>query len=118
MYLRDIWPTDQEIEELVRTSVRTEFFDSEYKAALTANESWNNLEGAQGNLYAWEEKSTYIRKPPFVENMSAARPALQSPDGARVLPLAGRQVLLQIIFHRQETSLQNHRQEDICRNKV
>ena len=85
VYLRDIWPTDQEIEELVRTSVRTEFFDSEYKAALTANESWNNLEGAQGNLYAWEEKSTYIRKPPFVENMSAARPALQSPDGARVL---------------------------------
>jgi aconitate hydratase len=89
VYLREIWPTPQEVETLMRSAVSTEMFRKEYADVFTGDNRWRALPVPKGDLYAWDAKSTYIKLPPFFEGMPAKPPALQDLKGLRVLALLG-----------------------------
>jgi aconitate hydratase len=89
VYLRDVWPTREEIEEAIESSVKPEMFVAEYSAAFESNERWNKIKVSEGALYDWDESSTYIQEPPFLAGLTPEVPPLQPITGARVLALLG-----------------------------
>jgi aconitate hydratase len=89
VYLRDIWPTAQEVESTVRAAVNTAMFHKEYGEVFDGDERWRSLRVPEGDLYAWDEHSTYIKHPPFFEDMPNTPPALKDIRGARVLAVLG-----------------------------
>src|SRR5258708_25533189 len=88
-YLRDIWPTSQEIESTVRSAVSTEMFHKEYGEVFDGDARWRSLPVPEGDLYSWDEKSSYIKLPPYFDNMPKTPPALADLRGARVLAMLG-----------------------------
>ncbi len=89
VYLRDIWPTPQEIESTVRASVTSEMYHKEYANVFEGDAHWKSMPVPEGDLYKWDQKSTYIKQPPFFENMPKTPPALADIHGARVLAILG-----------------------------
>jgi aconitate hydratase len=89
VYLRDIWPTPDEVEKTMRSSVTSEMFRKEYADVFTGDEHWCALPIPEGDLYAWDEKSTYIKHPPYFENMPLQPTALQDLQGLRALAVLG-----------------------------
>jgi aconitate hydratase len=89
VYLRDIWPTNQEVRELVNRHVKAEQFQKEYGEVFKGDEHWNSLEVPAGDRYAWDAKSTYVKHPPYFEGMKLQPPAVQDITGARVLAYLG-----------------------------
>ena len=89
VYLKEIWPTADQIRAAVASSVKPEMFKSQYSKAYEANERWNNIEVSSGDLYAWDEKSTYIQEPPFLVGVSRDINPIEPITGARVLCLLG-----------------------------
>jgi aconitate hydratase len=89
VFLKDIWPTPQEIEEVMRTSVRPEMFRRQYAHVFEGDEQWAALPVPDSDLYAWEAKSTYIKNPPYFDDMPESPPAVRDISGARVLALLG-----------------------------
>jgi len=89
VYLRDIWPTPQEIESTVRDSVTSEMYSKEYANVFEGDAHWKSMPIPEGDLYRWDPKSTYIKQPPFFENMPNTPPALADIHGARVLAILG-----------------------------
>src|SRR5262249_46849118 len=67
VYLKDIWPTQQEVQEAIRHSVRSEMFHKEYSAVFAGDASWNSLPAPTGDLFSWDPASTYVRHPPYFE---------------------------------------------------
>jgi aconitate hydratase len=89
VYLRDIWPTPQEIESTVRDSVTSEMYTKEYANVFEGDAHWKSMPVPEGDLYRWDPKSTYIKQPPFFENMPKTPPSLADIHGARVLAILG-----------------------------
>ncbi|AIQ11137.1 aconitate hydratase AcnA [Paenibacillus durus] len=89
VYLKDIWPTSAEISEAIKLSVSPEMFRRKYEHVFTANERWNAIPVPEGELYEWDENSTYIQNPPFFENLADGLGDIENIDGARVLALLG-----------------------------
>ncbi len=89
VYLRDIWPSPQEIESTVRESVTSEMYSKEYGNVFEGDAHWKSMPVPEGDLYRWDPKSTYIKQPPFFENMPKTPPALADIHGARVLAILG-----------------------------
>ena len=89
VYLRDVWPTQKEIDETIRSAVRSETFRETYRDVYTGDDTWRNLPVPEGDRYAWEADSTYVKRPPYFENMPATPPAPADVRGARVLALLG-----------------------------
>jgi aconitate hydratase len=89
VYLRDIWPTPQEVETTMRDSVTTEMFRKEYADVFTGDEHWRALPIPEGDLYAWDEKSTYIKNPPYFEGMPKKPGSLNDLHGLRALVVLG-----------------------------
>jgi len=89
VFLREIWPTPQEVESTVRQAVNTAMFHKEYGEVFNGDERWRSLPVPEGDLYAWEEHSTYIKHPPFFEDMPKTPPPLEDIHGARVLAMLG-----------------------------
>ena len=89
VYLRDIWPSQEEIRDAIRRALKPEMFEEEYSHVFTGNETWNNIPVPKGKLYQWDEKSTYIQEPPFFIGLTADEPPLADIEGARVLALLG-----------------------------
>jgi len=89
VYLRDIWPSLKEIQEAVRVSVKKEMFEKEYAAVFTGDERWRKLDVPKGDLYEWDESSTYVKNPPYFEDMPLKPAVLQDVKGARVLAMVG-----------------------------
>jgi aconitate hydratase len=89
VYLRDIWPTPQEIESTVRDSVTSEMYRKEYGNVFEGDAHWKSMPVPAGDLYKWDAKSTYIKQPPFFEDMPKMPPALADIRGARVLAILG-----------------------------
>lgn len=89
VYLRDIWPSDAEIAELVRTHVTPAQFRRGYTDLFQGNEAWERLEVPAGGLYQWDEGSTYLKEPPFFEGVTAVPAPVEDIVGARVLALLG-----------------------------
>jgi aconitate hydratase A / 2-methylisocitrate dehydratase len=87
--LRDIWPTPKEVEETVRAAVRTEMYRKEYGEVFQGDEHWRGLPVPEGDLYAWDAKSTYIKLPPFFDGMPKTPPEPSDIRGARVLAMLG-----------------------------
>jgi aconitate hydratase len=89
VYLRDIWPTPDEVEKTMRSSVTSEMFRKEYADVFTGDEHWRALPIPEGDLYAWDDKSTYIKHPPYFENMPLKPTALQDLHGLHALAVLG-----------------------------
>jgi aconitate hydratase len=89
VFLRDLWPTPQEVQEAVRKSVRSEMFKKEYSQATEGDEQWQSMPVPQGELFQWDNQSTYVREAPYFENMSKTPAELKEIKAARVLALLG-----------------------------
>lgn len=89
VYLRDIWPTRQEIAEMIGTAVNRQTFRDMYESIGNQAPEWEELEGATGVLYPWHEKSTYIQHPPFFENFSREPAPISDVVDARILGIFG-----------------------------
>jgi aconitate hydratase len=89
VYLRDIWPTEAEIAEVVASVLDREMFVESYATILDGDEHWKALDAPTGDRYAWDPESTYIRRPTFLEGITAAAVPPREVDDARVLALLG-----------------------------
>jgi aconitate hydratase len=89
VYLKDIWPTSQEVQTTMLSSLSAEMFREQYSRVFEGNEHWRSLPVPTGDRYAWEADSTYIRRPPFLENLSREPAPAAEIRGARVLALLG-----------------------------
>src|SRR5690348_1383572 len=85
VYLKDLWPTPQDIETAVRAAVSTSQFTKEYGEVFEGDAHWKSMPIPKGDIYQWDPKSTYIKLPPYFENMPKTPPALTDIRGARVL---------------------------------
>jgi aconitate hydratase len=88
VYLKDIWPTPEEIAEAAK-SVRPEMFQRQYADVFKANPMWNRLQVSNSELYPWDPKSTYIQEPPFLVDLSPEPSPIRPLRGARALALLG-----------------------------
>ena len=89
VYLREIWPTESEIQAAMLSAVKSEMFQRQYANVFEGDERWRSLPVPTGNLFQWDQQSTYVRKPPFVENISREPAPLADIAGARVLAVLG-----------------------------
>ena len=89
VYLRDIWPTQQEIKDAIHQAVKPEMFGEQYGNVAAGNEAWNRIAIPEGSIYAWSDSSTYIQHPPFFQNLTPQPSAIGDITGARVLALLG-----------------------------
>ena len=89
VFLRDIWPTPQEIETTVRASVTTAMYLKQYGEVFEGDAHWKSMKVPEGDLYQWDPKSTYIKLPPYFDNMPKTPPALADIHDARVLAILG-----------------------------
>ncbi|MEO1236599.1 MAG: aconitate hydratase AcnA [Planctomycetota bacterium] len=89
VFLKDIWPTAQEVMDLVSQCVTREQFLEQYADVFAGPDDWQAIESATGNLYDWNEKSTYVQEPPFFEGLSPEPKPIQPITGARVLAKLG-----------------------------
>ena len=89
VYLREIWPTPEEVREAVRTQVKPEQFKKAYAEVFDGDEQWKLMQVPEGETFEWDDASTYVRKPPFFENIPKEPLPLKNIDGGRVLALLG-----------------------------
>src|SRR5262249_4369824 len=89
VFLKDIWPTSSEIEETIRTSLGEAEFKKVYSDVFLGDERWQKLETPKGELYAWDVESTYVRNPPYFEDMAKEPIAPRDIVGARCLAVLG-----------------------------
>lgn len=89
VYLRDIWPSQEEIQQTVRDSIRPEMFHMHYGQVFGGNETWNAIESMDSEMFPWSDESTYIHEPPFFYDMKPNLGTLENIEGARVLALFG-----------------------------
>jgi aconitate hydratase len=89
VYLRDIWPTHEEVTEAIEKSVRRESFERIYRSVYEGSAEWKGLRVPTGDLYAWDASSTYIANPPYFRGMGIDPPQVSEVAGARVLAVLG-----------------------------
>jgi aconitate hydratase len=89
VFLRDIWPTPQEIEKTVRDAVSSEMYRKQYAEVFEGDAHWKSMPVPKGDIYQWDSKSTYIKLAPYFDNMSKEPAALTDVRGARVLAMLG-----------------------------
>ncbi len=89
IFLRDIWPSQEEIQRTIRESLDPEMFRARYAHVFEGDKRWKSLPVPEGDLYEWDPNSTYIQEPPFFQDFSLEPPPLQDIRGARVLALLG-----------------------------
>jgi len=89
VYLRDIWPTPAEIDDVVQHAVAAEMFTRDYADVFEGDDRWRELDVPAGDTFAWEPDSTYVRKPPYFEGMTDTPAPVSDIHGARVLAKLG-----------------------------
>ena len=89
VYLRDLWPTAREVQETIASAVQDEMFTRTYADVFTGDERWRSLPVPEGDLYAWDDASTYVRQPPYFEGMSREPGTVADVTGARCLVMLG-----------------------------
>ena len=88
VFLRDIWPTQQEVNDAIESAIESDMFRSSYGEVFEGDENWNGLEIPEGDRYAWDEESTYVKRPPYFEGMPADAPeGFDEIKGARAIAL-------------------------------
>ena len=89
VYLKDIWPTNKEIGDFIAATIGPEMFAKNYADVFKGDTRWNTIASPDGDLYAWDGSSTYIKNPPYFDGMSMAVGSIDDVHGARVLGLFG-----------------------------
>ena len=89
VFLRDLWPSREEIDAVIGKSVKGEMFSTTYADVFTGDERWRGLDTPEGELYAWDADSTYVRLPPYFDGMPREPEAVADIEGARCLVLLG-----------------------------
>ena len=89
MYLRDIWPSQQEIREVIASCLRPEMFTASTPQVFAGDDQWRSLPSRRGALYAWDPESTYVREPPYFDELAPEPRRSPTSTGARVLALLG-----------------------------
>ncbi|HEX2411518.1 MAG TPA: aconitate hydratase [Solirubrobacteraceae bacterium] len=89
VYLKDIWPSADEVAHTVEEAVHSDMFTSSYGEVFAGDERWNSLEVPEGDRFAWDEGSTYVRRPPFFDGLSPDPEPIGDIEGARVLAVLG-----------------------------
>ncbi|AZM49352.1 aconitate hydratase AcnA [Streptomyces sp. WAC 06738] len=89
VYLKDIWPSEQEVEQVVAAAIGEEMFTESYQDVFAGDEQWQALPIPTGDTFAWDPESTYVRKPPYFEGMGMDPAPVEDIAGARVLALLG-----------------------------
>ncbi len=87
--LKDIWPSAQEIQDVIDSSISSEMFTKDYASVFEGDHRWKSLDTPTGNTFEWDPKSTYVRKPPYFEGMPAEPTPVKDISGARVLAILG-----------------------------
>jgi aconitate hydratase len=90
VFLADIWPTQEEVEEVLRSSVHADLFEKNYGNVYTGDEKWEGLLGEESDLYNWDANSTYVKNPPYFDGMPATAPtSVPELTGMRAIALLG-----------------------------
>jgi aconitate hydratase len=89
VYLKDIWPTQKEIADTVASCMSPDMYEEEYSHATEGPPEWKQIETSTGELYSWNEKSTYVQEPPFFVDMPVEPPPIETIESARVLASVG-----------------------------
>ncbi|WP_281247107.1 aconitate hydratase AcnA [Bowdeniella nasicola] len=89
VYLRDIWPSPDEVREVMDSSITQEMFEDDYADVFAGDERWRSLQTPEGDTFAWDADSTYVRKPPYFEGMTMELTPVEDIAGARVLAKLG-----------------------------
>ncbi|NNF67324.1 MAG: aconitate hydratase AcnA [Gammaproteobacteria bacterium] len=89
VYLKDIWPPREQIQETVMGSIDSNMFRSSYDSVFAGDDNWNSLQVPEGEIYEWDEASTYVRNPPYFVGMTQKLDAIGDISGARCLALLG-----------------------------
>ncbi|MBN1562690.1 MAG: aconitate hydratase AcnA, partial [Anaerolineae bacterium] len=89
VYLKDIWPTQQEIADTIASALKPEMFKEQYGNVYDGNETWNAIPVAESDVYQWDDASTYVQEPPFFVDLAPEPDSLAGISGARVLALLG-----------------------------
>ncbi|TWH19200.1 aconitate hydratase [Prauserella rugosa] len=89
VYLRDIWPSPQEIQQTIDSAITQEMFTKDYSDVFDGGERWKSLPTPEGKTFEWDPESTYVRKPPYFDGMQAEPAPVEDISGARVLALLG-----------------------------
>ncbi|MDR2252427.1 MAG: aconitate hydratase AcnA [Bifidobacteriaceae bacterium] len=89
VFLSDVWPTPEEVQEVIDSTISRAMFEASYADVFAGDERWRSLPTPTGALFAWDDASTYVRKPPYFEGMTAAPEPVSDILGARVLAKLG-----------------------------
>ncbi len=89
VYLKDIWPSQAEVQQLVMENINREMFQSTYASVFAGDSNWNQIDSPEGESYAWDDNSTYVKNPPYFENMSKTPQPKGDIHKARLLALLG-----------------------------
>src|SRR4051795_784574 len=89
VYLADIWPSPKDVQEVIASAVDSGGFSSSYADVFTGDERWKSLDVPTGDAFAWDESSTYVRRPPYFDGMDAEPTGIKDITGARVLAVLG-----------------------------
>jgi aconitate hydratase len=89
VFLRDIWPTAQEVEDTILSSVKREQFTTQYANVFAGDSHWQAIASPTGNQYAWSNDSTYVKNPPYFDGMTMTPPGIRTISGAKALGMFG-----------------------------
>ena len=89
VYLKELWPTTEEIQATIRSSIGAEMFQTSYAEAFEGDANWANMAVPSGETFVWDAESTYIKKPPYFQNMIDPRAEVKDMTGMRVLAMLG-----------------------------
>ncbi len=89
VYLKDIWPSSREIQDVIASSVTSEMFRSSYASVFRGDDNWNSVVSPEGEIFDWQDDSTYIQNPPYFQGMTLELPEIPEIRGARCLAKLG-----------------------------
>ena len=89
VYLKDIWPSDEEVQQLLKAHVRDEMFQKQYAEVFEGDANWRGIKSVAGESFAWDETSTYIKRPPYFDAMVDPNSPIEDLTGMRVLAMLG-----------------------------
>ena len=89
VFLRDLWPTPEQVKDAIAAAISVEMFTRTYADVFTGDENWAALDIPEGDIFAWDDDSTYVRRPPYFDGMSATPAAVEDVVGARCLVMVG-----------------------------
>ena len=87
VFLRDIWPSNHEIAEILRETITREMFTTRYGDVFKGDEKWGGIDAGSGQTYGWDSTSTYVQNPPYFDDMTMEPDAIEDIEGARILSL-------------------------------